>query len=165
MLHLCVRHKEGYEIEVLVNEYTQHIASWLIGSYLTKEKRDQNVLRWLADAALLEYGEYEYRDIEKAQRMLFVLPMSAPLGLPEVLGLFDTLSSKDVHPTELRHTDEKEVLHGVSKDIEKVIQASELPTHLKMSMSEVLHGLNFALGCGGRGFGKGRDFSDRHHQD
>lgn len=27
MLHLCVRHKDGYEIEVLVNEYTQHIAS------------------------------------------------------------------------------------------------------------------------------------------
>lgn len=31
MLHLCVRHKDGYEIEVLVNEYTSHIASWLIG--------------------------------------------------------------------------------------------------------------------------------------
>ena len=57
------------------------------------------------------------------------------------------------HPTELRHTDKKEVLHGVSKDIEKVIQASELPTHLKMSMSEVLHGLNFALG-----YRKNRDF-------
>lgn len=57
------------------------------------------------------------------------------------------------HPTELRHTDKKEVLHGVSKDIEKVIQASDLPTHLKMSMSEVLHGLNFALG-----YRKNRDF-------
>ena len=57
------------------------------------------------------------------------------------------------HPTELRHTDKKEILHGVSKDIEKVIQASDLPTHLKMSMSEVLHGLNFALG-----YRKNRDF-------
>lgn len=57
------------------------------------------------------------------------------------------------HPTGLRHTDEKRVLHGVAKDIEKVIQASDLPTHLKMSMSEVLHGLNFALG-----YRKNRDF-------
>lgn len=56
-------------------------------------------------------------------------------------------------PTELSHTDKKEVLHGVSKDIEKVIQASELPTHIKMSMSEVLHALNFYLG-----HRKGRDF-------
>ena len=57
------------------------------------------------------------------------------------------------HTTEFRHSDNKEVLHGVSKDIEKVIQASELPTHLKMAMSEVLHGLNFALG-----YRKNRDF-------
>lgn len=98
MLHLCVRHKKGYEVQVLVNEYTQFIASWLIGSYLTTEKRDRHTLLWLANKALTEYGEYEYRDIETAQRMLFVLPMSAPLGLPEALDLFDTLSSKDVHP-------------------------------------------------------------------
>ncbi len=57
------------------------------------------------------------------------------------------------HPTEFRHSDNKEVLHGVSKDIEKVIQASDLPTHLKMAMSEVLHGLNFTLG-----YRKNRDF-------
>lgn len=116
MLHLCVRHKDGYELEVLVNEYTQHIASWLIGSYLTTEKRDRNVLRWLVDAALLEYGEYEYRDIETAQRMLFVLPMSAPLGLPEVLGLFDTLSSKDVHPA-CRKEAAKEIRAFVKKEL------------------------------------------------
>ena len=116
MLQLCVRHKDGYEIEVLVNEYTQHIASWLIGSYLTTEKRDRNVLRWLADTALLEYGEYEYRDIETAQRMLFVLPMSAPLGLPEVLGLFDTLSSKDVHPA-CRKEAAKEIRTFIKKEL------------------------------------------------
>lgn len=50
------------------------------------------------------------------------------------------------HPTDFRHSDEKKELFGVSKDIEKVILASDLPTHLKMSMSDVLHGLNFALG-------------------
>lgn len=48
--------------------------------------------------------------------------------------------------TDFRHSDKKKELFGVSKDIEKVILASDLPTHLKMSMSDVLHGLNFALG-------------------
>lgn len=48
--------------------------------------------------------------------------------------------------TEFRHSDKKKELFGVSKDIEKVILASDLPTNMKMAMSDVLHGLNFALG-------------------
>ena len=116
MLHLCVRHKEGYEVEVLVNEYTQCIASWLIGSYLTTEKRDRHTLLWLAGAALMEYGEYEYRDFESVHRMLFVLPMTAPLGLPEALGLFDTLSSKDVHPS-CRKDIAKELREFIKKEL------------------------------------------------
>lgn len=55
--------------------------------------------------------------------------------------------------TEFRHSDDKEVLYGLSKDIEQAIQASDLHTHLKMAMSEVLHALNFYLG-----YRKGRDF-------
>lgn len=85
MLHLCVRHKNGYEIEMFCG-------------------------------GLLEYGEYEYRDIETAQRMLFVLPMSAPLGLPEALGLFDTLSSKDVHPA-CRKEAAKEIRAFIKKEL------------------------------------------------
>lgn len=57
------------------------------------------------------------------------------------------------HPTELRHTDEKKALTGVAKDIERDIMSSELHTHLKMALAEVLHGLTFALGDR-----KGRDF-------
>lgn len=55
--------------------------------------------------------------------------------------------------TEFRHCDDKEALYGLSKDIEQAIQASDLHTHLKMAMSEVLHALNFYLG-----HRKGRDF-------
>lgn len=55
--------------------------------------------------------------------------------------------------TEFRHSDDKEALYGLSKDIEQAIQASDLHTHLKMAMSEVLHGLNYALG-----YRKNRDF-------
>lgn len=55
--------------------------------------------------------------------------------------------------TEFRHSDDKEALYGLSKDIEQAIQASDLHTHLKMAMSEVLHALNFYLG-----YRKGRDF-------
>lgn len=57
------------------------------------------------------------------------------------------------HPTELRHTDEKKALTGVAKDIERDIMSSDLHTHLKMALAEVLHGLTFALGDR-----KGRDF-------
>ena len=116
MLHLCVRHKEGYEAPVLANEYTVHIASWLIGSYLTTEKRDRHTLLWLADTALMEYGEYEYRDFESAYSMIFVLPMSAPLGLPEALDLFDTLSSKEVHPA-CRKDTAKELRAYIKKEL------------------------------------------------
>lgn len=55
--------------------------------------------------------------------------------------------------TEFRHCDDKEALYGLSKDIEQAIQASDLHNHLKMAMSEVLHGLNYALG-----YRKNRDF-------
>lgn len=55
--------------------------------------------------------------------------------------------------TEFRHSDDKEALYGLSKDIEQAIQASDLHNHLKMAMSEVLHGLNLALG-----YRKNRDF-------
>ena len=55
--------------------------------------------------------------------------------------------------TEFRHSDDKEALYGLSKDIEQAIQASDLHTHLKMAMSEVLHALNFYLG-----YRKGRDY-------
>lgn len=71
--------------------------------------------------------------------------------MPENKRVDDTEGSN--HTTEFRHCDDKKELFGVSKDIEKVILASDLPTHLKMAMSEVLHALNFYLG-----YRKGRDF-------
>lgn len=55
-------------------------------------------------------------------------------------------TARSNNTTEFRHSDEKKELFGVSKDIEKVILASDLPTNMKMAMSDVLHGLNFALG-------------------
>lgn len=57
------------------------------------------------------------------------------------------------HPNEFCHSDDKEALYGLSKDIEQTIQASDLHNHLKMAMSEILHSLNFALG-----YRKNRDF-------
>lgn len=39
MLHLCIPRKDGHEVHVPVNEYTQFIASWIVGAYLTNENR------------------------------------------------------------------------------------------------------------------------------
>lgn len=99
-----------------------------------------NVVKYVTRAGA-KAGSDEKEDLRKAE--WYLQRELARLGVEGV----------PVHTTEFRHSDNKEVLHGVSKDIEKVIQASELPTHLKMSMSEVLHGLNFALG-----YRKNRDF-------
>lgn len=71
--------------------------------------------------------------------------------MPENKRVDETPMANDT--TEFRHCDEKEALYGLSKDIEQAIQASDLHTHLKMAMSEVLHALNFYLG-----HRKGRDF-------
>lgn len=71
--------------------------------------------------------------------------------MPENKRVDDTPMANDT--TEFRHSDDKEALYGLSKDIEQAIQASDLHNHLKMAMSEVLHALNFYLG-----HRKGRDF-------
>lgn len=63
MLHLCIPRKDGHEVHVLVNEYTQFIASWIVGAYLTNEKRDRHTMLWLADEALREYNNFSYGDL------------------------------------------------------------------------------------------------------
>lgn len=97
MLHLCIPRKDGHESQVLVNEYTQHIASWIVGAYLTNEKRDSHTLLWLADEALREYSHVDYGDFATVHNMKFILPMSAPLALPEALKHFEALSENRVN--------------------------------------------------------------------
>lgn len=97
MLHLCIPRKDGHELNVLVNEYTQFIASWIVGAYLTNEKRDRHTMLWLADEALREYNHVDYGDFATVHAMRFVLPMSAPLGLPEALKHFEALSENRVN--------------------------------------------------------------------
>ena len=96
MLHLCIPRKDGHEVHVLVNEYTQFIASWMVGAYLTNEKRDRHTMLWLADEALREYSHVDYGDFATVHTMRFVLPMSAPLALPEALKRFEALSENRV---------------------------------------------------------------------
>lgn len=97
MLHLCIPLKDGYETKVLVNEYTQFIASFFVGAYLTNEKRDQHHLLWLADEALREYGNSSIFEFATVHTMRFVLPMSAPLVLPKALEHFQSLSENRVN--------------------------------------------------------------------
>lgn len=92
MLHLCIPRKDGHEVHVLVNEYTQYIASWIVGAYLTNEKRDRHTMLWLADEALREYNNFSHGDFATVHNMKFILPMSAPLALPETLKHFEALS-------------------------------------------------------------------------
>lgn len=96
MLHLCIPRKEGHEVHVSVNEYTQFIASWIVGAYLTNEKRDRHTMLWLADEALREYNHVDYGDFATVDNMRFILPMSAPLGLPDALKHFEALSENRV---------------------------------------------------------------------
>ena len=97
MLHLCIPRKDGREVHVPVNEYTQFIASWFVGAYLTNEKRDRHTMLWLADEALREYNNFSYGDFATVHTMRFVLPMSAPLALPEALSHFEALSENRVN--------------------------------------------------------------------
>lgn len=97
MLHLCIPRKDGHETHVLVNEYTQYIASWIVGAYLTNEKRDRHTLLYLADEALREYNNFDPGDFATVHTMRFVLPMSAPLALPEALDHFKALSENRVN--------------------------------------------------------------------
>lgn len=99
-----------------------------------------NVVKYVTRAGA-KAGSDEKEDLRKAEWYL----------QREIARLGGTEGSN--HITEFRHSDDKEVLYGVSKDIEQAIQASDLHTHLKMAMSEVLHALNFYLG-----YRKGRDF-------
>lgn len=92
-----------------------------------------NVVKYVTRAGA-KAGSDEKEDLRKAEWYL----------RREIKRVGATPRSNDT--TEFRHSDKKKELFGVSKDIEKVILASDLPTHLKMSMSDVLHGLNFALG-------------------
>lgn len=96
MLNLCIPQKDGHETHVLVNEYTQFIASWIVGAYLTNEKRDRHTLLWLADEALREYSHVDYGDFDTVHTMRFILPMTAPLGLPDALKRFEALSENRV---------------------------------------------------------------------
>lgn len=96
MLHLCIPRKDGHEVHVLVNEYTQFIASWIVGAYLTNEKRDRHTMLWLADEALREYNHFNPGDFATVHAMTFILPMSAPLGLPKALEHFEALSENRV---------------------------------------------------------------------
>lgn len=97
MLHLCIPRKDGHEVHVPVNEYTQFIASWIVGAYLTNEKRDRHTMLWLADEALREYNDFSYGDFATVHTMLFILPMSAPLPLPKALSHFEALSENRVN--------------------------------------------------------------------
>lgn len=97
MLHLCIPRKDGHETHVLVNEYTQYIATWIVGAYLTNEKRDRHTLLYLADEALREYNDFSQGDFATVHNMRFILPMSAPLALPEALDHFKALSEDRVN--------------------------------------------------------------------
>lgn len=97
MLHLCIPRKDGHEVHVPVNEYTQFIASWIVGAYLANEKRDRHTMLWLADEALREYNNFSYGDFATVHTMRFILPMSAPLALPEALSHFEALSENRVN--------------------------------------------------------------------
>lgn len=97
MLHLCIPRKDGHEVHVLVNEYTQFIASWIVGAYLKNEKRDRRTMLWLADEALREYNHFSCGDFATVHSMRFILPMSAPLALPEALKHFEALSENRVN--------------------------------------------------------------------
>lgn len=99
-----------------------------------------NVVKYVTRAGA-KAGSDEKEDLRKAEWYL----------QREIARLGGTEGSN--HTTEFRHSDDKEALYGLSKDIEQVIQASDLHNHLKMAMSEVLHGLNFYLG-----HRKGRDY-------
>lgn len=99
-----------------------------------------NVVKYVARAGA-KAGSDEKEDLRKAEWYL----------QRELARLGATPGSN--HTTEFHHSDDKEVLYGVSKDIEQAIQASDLHNHLKIAMSEVLHALNFYLG-----YRKGRDF-------
>lgn len=92
-----------------------------------------NVVKYVARAGA-KAGSDEKEDLRKAEWYL----------RREIERVGATPMANDT--TEFRHGDKKKELFGVSKDIEKVILASELPTNMKMAMSDVLHGLNFALG-------------------
>lgn len=97
MLHLCIPRKDGHEVHVPVNEYTQFIASLIVGAYLTNEKRDRHTMLWLADEALREYNNFSYGDFATVHTMRFVLPMSAPSALPDALEHFEALSENRVN--------------------------------------------------------------------
>ncbi len=97
MLHLCIPRKNGHEVQVLVNEYTQYIASWIVGAYLTNETYDRRTMLWLAEEALREYNDFSYGDFSTVHTMKFILPMSAPLALPEALNHFEALSENRVN--------------------------------------------------------------------
>lgn len=97
MLHLCIPRTDGHEVHVLVNEYTQFIASWIVGAYLTNEKRDRHTMLWLADEALREYNNFSYGDFATVHAMKFILPMTAPLGLPAALEHFEALSENRIN--------------------------------------------------------------------
>lgn len=75
---------------------TRFIASWIAGAYLTNEKRDRHTMLWLADEALREYNHVDYGDFATVHTMKFILPMSAPLVLPEALKHFEALSENRV---------------------------------------------------------------------
>lgn len=89
MLHLCIPRKDGHEVHVPVNEYTQFIASWIVGAYLTNEKRDRHTMLWLADEALREYNAFSYGDFATVHTMRFVLP--------DALEYFEALSENRVN--------------------------------------------------------------------
>lgn len=88
MLHLCIPRKDGHEVHVLVNEYTQFIASWMVGAYLTNEKRDRHMMLWLADEALREYNHVDYGDFATVHTMKYILP--------DALKHFEALSENRV---------------------------------------------------------------------
>lgn len=92
-----------------------------------------NIVKYVTRAGAKAGGD-EMEDLRKAEWYL----------RREIERVGATPMAKDT--TEFRHSDKKKELFGVSKDIEKVILASDLPTNMKMAMSDVLHGLNFALG-------------------
>ena len=72
------------------------LASWVVGAYLTNEKRDRHTMLWLADEALREYNHVDYGVFATVHTMRFILPMTAPLGLPDALKHFEALSKNRV---------------------------------------------------------------------
>ena len=69
MLHLCIPQKDGHEVHVPVNEYTQFIASWMVGAYLTNEKRDRHTMLWFADEALSHFEALSENRVNRGRRM------------------------------------------------------------------------------------------------